>query len=291
MFRALSFGRRLGTQGLALSRPVAHQSRSLFQPPVPNFKPEQGLEPLYSATALKEYMSGYQANLFEHLNRLVNETPYEKRKLEDLVRLRAKSPEEVEICEIASQAWASKFFLEGLTSDASEPREEMMLAMKESFGSFEQLKEQFTNEALGIFGSGWVWLIQSPSSQYVYIVSTFNGDTPLAKANTNMIASLNQMADSQEQVEGKKEEDGNQMGLSPLSISKTIGQFNQDSRVASQAGKESNGPARILLCMPVWEHAYFRDFGVLGREEYARRFWDRVNWDRVYLRQNQSSLI
>lgn len=131
----------------------------------------------------------------------------------------------------------------------------------------------------------------SPSSLSLSLISSPWTDTPLAKANTNMIASLNQMADSQEQVEGKKEEDGNQMGLSPLSISKTIGQFNQDSRVASQAGKESNGPARILLCMPVWEHAYFRDFGVLGREEYARRFWDRVNWDRVYLRQNQSSLI
>lgn len=45
-----------------------------------------------------------------------------------------------------------------------------------TFSGYEQFKEQFTAAGLGVFGSGWVWLIQS--GEELKIITTANQDTP-----------------------------------------------------------------------------------------------------------------
>ena len=50
-------------------------------------------------------------------------------------------------------------------------------AIDSSFGSFDAFKEEFTNAALGRFGSGWAWLIATP--QGVKVTSTPNQDNPI----------------------------------------------------------------------------------------------------------------
>ena len=50
-------------------------------------------------------------------------------------------------------------------------------AIKSSFGSFDAFKEQFGKAAVGRFGSGWAWLIDSGSK--LVIESTPNQDSPL----------------------------------------------------------------------------------------------------------------
>lgn len=50
-------------------------------------------------------------------------------------------------------------------------------AIDSAFGDFESFQEQFTNAALGRFGSGWAWLIATP--QGVKVTSTPNQDNPI----------------------------------------------------------------------------------------------------------------
>ncbi|MBS3785721.1 MAG: superoxide dismutase [Gammaproteobacteria bacterium] len=50
-------------------------------------------------------------------------------------------------------------------------------AIDSAFGSFDAFKEEFTNAALGRFGSGWAWLIATP--QGVKVTSTANQDNPI----------------------------------------------------------------------------------------------------------------
>ncbi|EGF84304.1 hypothetical protein BATDEDRAFT_9182, partial [Batrachochytrium dendrobatidis JAM81] len=45
-------------------------------------------------------------------------------------------------------------------------------------GSIETFKQQFTAAALGVFGSGWVFLTWTPSSSTMSIVTTANQDHP-----------------------------------------------------------------------------------------------------------------
>ncbi len=50
----------------------------------------------------------------------------------------------------------------------------------QAFGGFDAFKEQFTKTALGIFGSGWVWLVKDANGVYS-VMTTPNQDSPVGK--------------------------------------------------------------------------------------------------------------
>lgn len=49
--------------------------------------------------------------------------------------------------------------------------------INKTFGSFDKFKEEFTKTALGVFGSGWAWLVVE--NGHLKIVSTGKQDSPL----------------------------------------------------------------------------------------------------------------
>ena len=58
-------------------------------------------------------------------------------------------------------------------------------AINAAFGSFDTFKEKFAAAAVGRFGSGWAWLIKTPSG--VEIASTPNQDCPLMEGKFAVI--------------------------------------------------------------------------------------------------------
>ncbi|MGB4230196.1 MAG: Fe-Mn family superoxide dismutase, partial [Bacteroidales bacterium] len=50
--------------------------------------------------------------------------------------------------------------------------------INQSFGSFDNFKEQFKKSALSLFGSGWTWLIVDENKN-LQIINTPNQDNPL----------------------------------------------------------------------------------------------------------------
>jgi len=50
--------------------------------------------------------------------------------------------------------------------------------IQKKFESFDKFQEDFTNASLGLFGSGWVWLVLN--NKKLEIVSTSNQDSPLS---------------------------------------------------------------------------------------------------------------
>lgn len=58
------------------------------------------------------------------------------------------------------------------------PSEKFQAELNHYFGNFENLKNQFTEKATKLFGSGWCWLIWT-SNKEMKIVTTPNQDNPL----------------------------------------------------------------------------------------------------------------
>jgi Fe-Mn family superoxide dismutase len=58
-----------------------------------------------------------------------------------------------------------------------QPTGPLLDAIKKSFGSFDDFRKQFTSAATTRFGSGWAWLVKTPSG--LVVTSTPNQDNPL----------------------------------------------------------------------------------------------------------------
>lgn len=58
-------------------------------------------------------------------------------------------------------------------------------ALKNKYGSFQQFMDEFGAKALGVFGSGWAWLMPDLS-----ITSTPNQDSPIMKGEAEPILGL-----------------------------------------------------------------------------------------------------
>jgi Fe-Mn family superoxide dismutase len=58
-------------------------------------------------------------------------------------------------------------------------------AIKGTFGSFANFKEQFTKAAMGRFGSGWAWL--SMDKDKLIVESSANQDNPISEGRTPLL--------------------------------------------------------------------------------------------------------
>ncbi|WP_086349803.1 superoxide dismutase [Candidatus Enterococcus clewellii] len=66
-----------------------------------------------------------------------------------------------------------------------EPTGEIKAAIDETFGSFDNLKEEFKTAATGRFGSGWAWLVVNNGK--LEVTSTANQDSPLMEGKTPVL--------------------------------------------------------------------------------------------------------
>ena len=173
------------------------------------------LAPQLSEETLRYHHDKHYAGYVAKLNELILDTPYEGQPLEDII-LAADGA----VYNNAAQAWNHAFYFEQLSPDPQRmPTGALADAVVRTFGSVDALRERMNREAVGLFGSGWVWLAVDRQGGLV-IVSGPNAGNPLRQ------------------------------GLVPL------------------------------LCIDVWEHAYYIDYRN-RRADAVAALWDRIDWKTV----------
>ena len=173
------------------------------------------LAPQLSEETLRYHHDKHYAGYVAKLNELILDTPYEGQPLEDII-LAADGA----VYNNAAQAWNHAFYFEQLSPDPQRvPTGALADAVVRTFGSVDALRERMNREAVGLFGSGWVWLAADRQGG-LGIVSGPNAGNPLRQ------------------------------GLVPL------------------------------LCIDVWEHAYYIDYRN-RRADAVAALWDRIDWKTV----------
>jgi len=114
----------------------------------------------------------------DKLNGVIDQLPELKGKvIEELISNLPSVPEEFRaaVRNFGGGHYNHSLFWKFLSPNSTgEPSGELASAIKEKYGSFQGFKDEFTKQALAVFGSGWVWLQPDLS-----IISTSNQNTPI----------------------------------------------------------------------------------------------------------------
>ena len=141
-------------------------------PPLPYAR--DALAPHISAETLDFHYGKHHQTYVTNLNNMIKGTEFENLGLDDIVKKASGG-----MFNNAAQVWNHTFYWNSLSPrGGGEPSGKLADAIKKTFGSFQQFKDQFTQTAVGTFGSGWAWLVQRPDGA-LGLVSTSNAATPL----------------------------------------------------------------------------------------------------------------
>jgi len=135
-----------------------------------------------SAETFEYHHGKHHKTYVDTLNKLVEGKPEATKTLDELVVTAPEGP----LFNNAAQHWNHSFFWKCIKPGGGlEPTGELMDAVKRDFGSFDELKKQFTDAALTQFGSGWAWIVKDGGK--LKVVKTSNADLPLKRRQTPIL--------------------------------------------------------------------------------------------------------
>lgn len=172
------------------------------------------LAPAMSADTLNYHYGKHLQTYLDNVNRMIEGTPFADMKLKDMI-----TKAQGALYNNAAQAFNHIIFFKQLTPTPTTISPLLTQALVARFGSVDTFKSEFSNAAVTLFGSGWVWLALD-TNNVLQIVPEPNAGNPITR---NM---------------------------------------------------------RPLMCIDVWEHAYYLDYQN-RRGDYIKNFWNLVNWDYI----------
>jgi superoxide dismutase, Fe-Mn family len=139
------------------------------------------LKPYISEETLEYHYGKHHKAYVDKLNTLLGNAKTEKT-LETLIKTETGA-----IFNNAAQIWNHDFYWQCLTpTSTKQPQGKLLAALNNKFGSFDEFKKQFKEQAVANFGSGWTWLVKNADGS-IEILNTSNADNLLTK---NKIALL-----------------------------------------------------------------------------------------------------
>lgn len=149
-------------------------------PPLPFAK--NALEPHISSETLDYHHDKHHQAYVTNLNSLIPGTEFEDVSLEDIVTGASGA-----VFNNAAQIWNHTFYWNCLSPQGGgAPTGALADAIRDTFGSFEAFKEEFTKVAVTTFGSGWAWLVKDADGGLA-LVSTSNAGCPLTSGQTPLL--------------------------------------------------------------------------------------------------------
>ena len=146
------------------------------------------LEPYIDAETMILHHDKHHATYVANANAALEKHPELGDDLEVILAELDKIPADIRQAVINNGGGAlnHSLFWELLSPEKQEPTADVLAAIEEAFGSFEDFKTAFTQAATTRFGSGWAWLVVNKDGK-LEVTSTANQDTPISEGKTPIL--------------------------------------------------------------------------------------------------------
>jgi superoxide dismutase, Fe-Mn family len=147
--------------------------------------PKDALAPHVTPETLDFHHGKHHNAYVVKLNELIQGTEFSDMSLEDIIRKSSGG-----IFNNAAQIWNHTFYWNCLAPNGGgAPTGAIADKIKAAFGSFEAFREQMSTSAVGNFGSGWTWLVQTADGS-VKIHNTSNAGCPLTESGLKPLLTI-----------------------------------------------------------------------------------------------------
>lgn len=114
---------------------------------------------------------------------LANNRGLQKTSLENMLKNLHRMPPKIRepIRKFGGGVYNHNFFFLGMRpgSTKNEPSGNLLQAIGRKYNSFANFEQEFTKQAMSVFGSGWLWLVKDCRNR-ISLVTTSNQDCPLS---------------------------------------------------------------------------------------------------------------
>lgn len=141
------------------------------------------LEPYLDGRTMEIHHGKHHAAYVANLNSALESYPeLQKKSPTELLKMLDQIPEKIRT-QVRNHGGGhvnhSLFWQVMKPKGGGEPEGQIGDKIKSAFGDFKTFKEEFSKAAVGVFGSGWAWLVYSKGE--VQIITTANQDSPLSQ--------------------------------------------------------------------------------------------------------------
>ena len=135
------------------------------------------LEPYIDAETMEIHYGKHHAAYTANLNKLVSEAGLEGKSIEEILA----DPSVIQAIKNNAGGFYNHnlYFAQIAPGGSDVPSGKLAGKINDAFGSFEAMKEQLTNLAVGQFGSGWAWLSKDGKGD-LFASNTPNQDNPIS---------------------------------------------------------------------------------------------------------------
>lgn len=153
------------------------------------------LEPHIDARTMEIHYTKHHQAYIDKLNAALEKYPdLQKKSVNELLADIESTPSDIRqaVTNHGGGHANHSFFWEILSPAGSEaakagkPKAELAKAIDETFGNFDEFKKQFTEKAMGVFGSGWAFLIVTKDKKLALKRHSFQ-NSPLMRGNTPIL--------------------------------------------------------------------------------------------------------
>lgn len=142
------------------------------------------LEPHFDARTMELHHGKHHQTYVTKLNEALQQSPeWEVKPIEEIIKNYMTAPEAIRgaLRNHGGGHYNHTMFWESLAPGAGgEPQGELGRKLSQAFGDYGKFRESFTKSAIGVFGSGWTWVVADAAGK-LSITTTPNQDSPLTQ--------------------------------------------------------------------------------------------------------------